>query len=347
MAQSKGLVLITGINGYVASTAARLYIDDGYTVRGTARNPTASRELLHEVFAKELESGQLEIVEVKDITVPGAFDEAVKGVNVIAHLASPVAFSFEKAQPVIDAALKGTTAVYESALKFAGSSLKTVIQMSSVAAVVDRTKPAPYKYTEQNWNDPALKDLEEKGDDAGVSIYQASKVLAERAFWDFKKKNNPGWNFIAINPGFISGPPLNLPKDPAKIHETVIGIYHGLSGTTPKPLGGSGSLVDVRDVGRLLVFAADHPDKVAGRRLIAISGPSSPQKILDVLNEHYPQRKDIIPKGEPGAGYNKDGSLPEGASFFDTTAVPEITGQPWISVDKIIVDSAKAFERYL
>lgn len=42
--------------------------------------------------------------------------------------------------------------------------------------------PAPgASYSEDDWNEAALKDVEEKGAQAGVGvIYSASKVLAER-----------------------------------------------------------------------------------------------------------------------------------------------------------------------
>ena len=79
MAQSKGLVLITGVNGYIAQTTAKAFLDAGYSVRGTARSRASSLKLLGEVYKQYLDAGNLEIVEVKDITMPGAFDEAVKG----------------------------------------------------------------------------------------------------------------------------------------------------------------------------------------------------------------------------------------------------------------------------
>ena len=85
---SKGLVLITGINGYIASTAAKYFLDSGFTVRGTARNRSSSLELLDEVFGESIRNGRLEIVEVRDMTEPNAFDQAVEGVRVVAHLAT-------------------------------------------------------------------------------------------------------------------------------------------------------------------------------------------------------------------------------------------------------------------
>jgi GDP-D-mannose dehydratase len=79
MSQSKGLVLITGVNGYNANTAAKAFLDAGYSIRGTARSKASSLKFFEETFKEYIDAGRFEVVEVKDITVPGAFDEAVKG----------------------------------------------------------------------------------------------------------------------------------------------------------------------------------------------------------------------------------------------------------------------------
>lgn len=201
MSESKGLVLVTGINGYIASATAKWFLDAGYNVRGTARNRQSSLELLHEVFSEHIESGRFEVVEVKDMTVPGAFDEAVKGVSAIAHLAAPISFSFTEAEPVIHAATQGLLTVFQSALKFAGPQMKVAITMSSVASIASKKEP-PYMFTEKDWNNPAVEAIKEQGDAAGGPvIYQASKTLAEKAFWEFKEKNKPNWAFVAVNPG--------------------------------------------------------------------------------------------------------------------------------------------------
>jgi len=72
------IVLISGVNGYIASQTAKAFLDAGYSVRGTVRNLSSGENLLQvlEVF---VQVGRFEIVEVKDITVNGAFDKAVKG----------------------------------------------------------------------------------------------------------------------------------------------------------------------------------------------------------------------------------------------------------------------------
>ena len=82
-----GLILITGANGYIASITVQEAIKRGYKVRGTVRSIEKNKWML-EHFGPNLE-----LVEVPDLAAPNAFDEAVKGVDGVAHLASTVNFS--------------------------------------------------------------------------------------------------------------------------------------------------------------------------------------------------------------------------------------------------------------
>lgn len=79
---SKGLVLITGVNGYIAAVAAKHFLDHGYSVRGTVRKVASVKEIAEGPLKKYADAGTFTVVEVPDITVDGAFDEAVKGIRV-------------------------------------------------------------------------------------------------------------------------------------------------------------------------------------------------------------------------------------------------------------------------
>ena len=70
-------VLITGINGYIASVLGQYLLTKGYSIRGTARSKRTTEPLLEGPYAPYLE--RIRIYEVPDMTVDGAFDEAVKG----------------------------------------------------------------------------------------------------------------------------------------------------------------------------------------------------------------------------------------------------------------------------
>ena len=78
--QSNGkTVLITGINGYIASVLGLEILSKGYNLRGTTRSKYRAAALLDHAY-KDYAS-RVEIFEVRDMTEPGAFDEAVRGTS--------------------------------------------------------------------------------------------------------------------------------------------------------------------------------------------------------------------------------------------------------------------------
>jgi nucleoside-diphosphate-sugar epimerase len=91
---SPAKVLVTGANGYLATWVVKKYLEAGYSVRGTVRSLSKSA-FLNDTFAHY--GDRFELVVVEDITKDGAFDEAVKDVDAIAHTASP--FHYKATDP--------------------------------------------------------------------------------------------------------------------------------------------------------------------------------------------------------------------------------------------------------
>ena len=75
------MVLVTGVNGFIASHIADQILLAGYKVRGTART-AAKAEHLKEYWDKKYGLGKVEIVEVPELGIKGAFDEVVKGMHI-------------------------------------------------------------------------------------------------------------------------------------------------------------------------------------------------------------------------------------------------------------------------
>jgi len=200
MAKEGGqIVLISGVNGYIAAQVAKAFLDAGFKVRGTSRSTANTKPLTEGPLKAAFEARDFEVAEVPDITIPGAFDEAVKGVSAILHTAAPVSLSFTDPEPVMHAAIQGTSSILNSALK-AGSQLKSVVLMSSIAAVMGAQQP-PHTFTEKDWNDFSEGEVERLGKEASsVHIYFASKTAAERTLWDFQKQHTPSFTATAINP---------------------------------------------------------------------------------------------------------------------------------------------------
>jgi nucleoside-diphosphate-sugar epimerase len=71
------VLVITGINGYLASVLGHILLAKGYSIRGTVRSLRSANALLEGAYAPFKE--QVTIYEVPDITVDGAFDDVVRG----------------------------------------------------------------------------------------------------------------------------------------------------------------------------------------------------------------------------------------------------------------------------
>ncbi|KAK2059165.1 NAD dependent epimerase/dehydratase [Colletotrichum caudatum] len=350
MSSTKGLTLVTGANGFIGARTVEAFLLAGYSVRAVVRSQNSAADLTN-ALPSHAASGQLSTAIVPDITVPGAFDDAVKGVTVIAHLASPVEFANTNAEQVLGAAVKGTLSIMDSAAGEPG--LKSFVYMSSIVAIRGNgPRFVGRAVTEADWNDDAEEALEKAGKDAnGAQIYVASKVKAERAFWEFRERNQGrvGFTMTTINPVWVVGPPLILPKDPRKLSDTAIVTYRVMNGEELPPLGpGNGTHVDVRDVARLAVFAAEKADVADGQRYIAGGSENyaNIQAYCDILRKAYPGRRDIIKEGEPGQGYLKDYSTPSDGRAVDATKAVKATGQGWIPFEKMVLDAAKSYEIY-
>jgi nucleoside-diphosphate-sugar epimerase len=77
---SDSVVLVTGVNGFLGSHIADQFLSSGFRVRGTVRSiPKA--ENIRKALVEKHGQGRFEVISVPDITIDGAFDEAVKGIK--------------------------------------------------------------------------------------------------------------------------------------------------------------------------------------------------------------------------------------------------------------------------
>ncbi|KAL0940090.1 nad dependent epimerase [Colletotrichum truncatum] len=337
---TKGLVLVTGINGFIGGRTAEAFLQAGYSVRGTVRSKASAKAT---VEALSQYGEKLEITEVPDITIPGAFDEAVKGVVAIVHLAQPVTFAFPHPNVLLELVRTATTRILESATNVL--SVKSVVLMASISSVLQR-KEGPYTYTEKDWNHEALDLVAQLGEKApGPLVYVASKVAGEKAFWEFRDKQKPSFTMTAVHPVYVSGPPLTSPESADKIAGSLAYIWKVMSGEEiPGPLAGFGWYVDVRDVAKLVVFAVENADQADGERYISSSAYGPPQAAADILRKSYPDLP--IKEGQPGEGYLPGFKTP-GKLIVDGSKAEKAVGEEYIPYDQSVLDTAKMFEPLL
>ncbi|VDB82649.1 unnamed protein product [Peniophora sp. CBMAI 1063] len=298
-------VLVSGVNGYVGAWVAESYLAEGFTVRGTVRSIARAGQHLRETFAKY--GDKFELVEVTDITARGAFDEAVRGIDAVAHTASPFHLHAEDPSEIIDPAVKGTLSILHSILEH-GAGVKRLVLTSSIVSIWSLHIDKLTVFTEKDWNEQAIQIVNEKGRDAdAASKYGASKTLAEKAAWAFVKEHKPAWDLAVINPPFIWGPPIHEVHSADKLNTSQKMFFDILIGTWPEAYDATGyTAVDVRDIALAHVRATQLP-QAGGERVLISSFNGYPQDVLDVANAIQPRIWDALPAGaKPGSTKDKD-----------------------------------------
>ncbi|KAI0368225.1 D-lactaldehyde dehydrogenase [Pilatotrama ljubarskyi] len=267
-------VLVTGANGFIGLWVVHELLARGYTVHGAVRSEGKAQALAEHIARKFPEAKErFKSFTVADITEPGAFDEAIKGADGVVHTASPVTSSLDDPEAYIQPAVQGTIGILKSALR---SEVKRVVITASIAGIASSTIALPRVYTEADWNDAAVKVIEEEGRNAPGQIkYDASKTLAERAAWGFMTQhdNEARFDLCMINPSWVFGPLADdtLPS-PAAMSATPLYLYNMLF-TTPPPAERTPkclNYVDVRDVTEMLIKALE-VQEAGGQRIISNS----------------------------------------------------------------------------
>ena len=248
--QPRELVTVTGASGFIASHLVAQLLERGYRVRGTVRSLERPGKYQ---FLRDLPGAdeRLELVE-GELLEPGSYDEAVDGAAIVFHTASPYAVDVDDPQrDLIDPALEGTRNVLGSCQRAGG--VERVVLTSSMAAISDEPIPG-HVFTEEDWNTRSTLDR---------NPYYLSKTLAERAAWEFVEDPEVGFDLVVINPYMVVGPSLtpSLNTSNAVLKDILEGTYPGIMDL-------SWGFVDVRDVARAHVLAAETPE-AQGRYLTA------------------------------------------------------------------------------
>ncbi|KAF5183268.1 Tetraketide alpha-pyrone reductase, partial [Thalictrum thalictroides] len=212
----KGVVCVTGASGYLASWLVKRLLLAGYHVKGTVREPGNDKKLAH-LWKLEGAKERLQLVKA-DLMEDGSFDEAIMGCDGVFHTASPVLrpTSDPKAE-ILDPAINGTLNVLRSCKK--NPHIKKVVLTSSSGAVRVREDIDPIvPLDESSWSSVEVCQKFQVW-------YPLSKILAEKAAWEFAKEN--GIHLITLLPSFIIGPSLS--HELCSTASDVLGLLKGES----------------------------------------------------------------------------------------------------------------------
>lgn len=340
------LVLITGITGFLAAHVldAVLASPKGYRVRGTLRSMGKKEELLSRLSAKDQE--RVEFVQVDD-TATSDLLGAVRGVEIIHHVASPYQLNVEDAErDLLIPAVEGTL----NLLRFAKheKSVKKIVITSSFAAVTSFKSGGPnragYTYTAEDWNPSTYQDAIEAGG-AGAFSYSVSKKLAEQSAWDYVANEKPQFEIACVNPPMIYGPTLQPGVKMSNINTSSKTIYGLISSADQMPEDRLPLFCLARDVGDAHVAATEKSDGM-GRRYLLCGGKFTWAHAVNYIAEQYPDLESRLPKGwkEASQSLRDPGTI----SSLDTKPAESILGltfHDWQSTLRETLDSLLELEK--
>ncbi|MDR3509712.1 MAG: NAD-dependent epimerase/dehydratase family protein [Caulobacteraceae bacterium] len=251
--------LVSGGSGFVASHLIQQLLAAGDTVHTTVRSLGAAAKVAPLLELQKAYPGKLQIFEA-DLLKPGSFDAAMKGCDVVYHVASPFLMPEQIKDgrtQMLEPALQGTHNVLASVE--ATPTVRRVVLTSTVGAIfgdyIDVLQMEGQVLSEKYFNTTSSVDY---------NAYHYSKVVAEQEAWRICGLQNR-WDMVSINPGLILGPSLTPTSESGSLFlldELLKGyFFYGVP-----DLGFT--TVDVRDVAQAHIAAAKTP-KANGRYIVA------------------------------------------------------------------------------
>ncbi|KAB8237116.1 uncharacterized protein BDW43DRAFT_307400 [Aspergillus alliaceus] len=268
------LVLLTGATGFIGFQTLLDALKAGFRVRCAVRSVEKGEALLSQPALQPLlqtpdnQQPLVEIAIVPDITVPGAFNEAILGSSYVIHGASPLRFTkpgpLDAEADFLAPARRGTLEILEAAATT--TTVGRVVITSSVAtfvspkiwAGVERVDPNN-PLTPKHRVPPPTPPFPH----AGVA-YVASKVASLEVTETFLKNNNPRFGVVSVHPSWVLGRAECAGNDPAALFNTTNSlvlstVVQGNKSPYPSMMR---AVVDVHDIARIQVQSLQQPDVV-------------------------------------------------------------------------------------
>ena len=312
-------VQVTGRSGYIASFCIAQLLREGLQVRTSLR--IATREaMLRATLRKVVHADdRLEVV-VADLDADGGWREACSDCSGVLHVASPLPTRTPRDDDeLVRPARDGTLRVLKAA-RDAGA--RRMVMTSSTAAVAYGHGGRSRSFTEADWSDPS--------DRTDSSAYERSKMIAERAAWEWRSREGRALELVTICPGAVIGPVLG-----GDFSASLDIVRRLMDGSLPGLPRFDWPLADVRDNADLHARALRAPD-AAGQRFIGAGRFYWMEDIARVLRDRVPEVAAKVP------GRRLPGWLVRLSSVFD----PVVRGRLF-ELDKERPVSAEKAQREL
>lgn len=246
-------VLVTGGTGFIGAHCILQLLGAGYDVRTTVRDLRRETDVRAMLKVGGADAGSRLSFVAADLEKDAGWPEAVAGCEYVLHVASPFPPTLPKHEddlivPARDGALRVLRAARDAGVR-------RLVLTSSFAAIGYGQEPRTFDETD--WT-----NLQGEG----LTPYVKSKTIAERAAWDWIRKEGGAFELSVVNPVVVFGPALG-----ADYSTSILLVQRLMDGAMPGcPRLKFGS-VDVRDVADLHLRAMTAA-AAKGERFLAVAG---------------------------------------------------------------------------
>lgn len=295
-------ILVTGATGFIGGHCVGELLNRNYRVKAAVRSLEKFNQL--KAGCPVDKQHLLTHVIIADIASVAQLVAGVKGCTGILHLASPYTYTVNDfVEGLLNPALNGTLSILKAAKQ--EPAIKRVVITSSFAAVFDASKgmQSGVILSESSFS-PLTYDDGASTKDPAVA-YRASKIVAERAAWDFIKQENPSFDISVLCPPMVFGPvfapQLVYSIEDLNFSNQAIWNIIQTKSSDPVPPTKGYIWVDVRDLAFAHAEALFHP-QASNQRFIISAGDFDNQEIADILRESLERSivESYIPIGNPG-----------------------------------------------
>jgi len=335
---SSDLVLITGATGHVGFRVLVVTLEAGYRVRAAVRNQEKADTILAAPSIKALNPGsRLTFTFVPDILADGAFDEAVKGVDSIIHIASPIVTGIPSDKfetHLIQPAVKGTTGILYSAKS--NPNIRRIVITSSEVAVIP-WEPLIAVETGDIFTDSNRIQSPIGPYGSEFEAYAASKAIALNKTEEFIQTEKPSFDVINVMPSYVIGK-NELVTDAKNITVGTNGAAFGPVLGVDAKLARPGTTVHLDDVARVHVLALD--PKIPGNQSFFLNSEGLKGTIwedaIDIVASNFPEavKKGVLPN---------NGKAPTKSTKIDARRTEEVFGFKFKSYEEQVLSVTRHY----
>ncbi|KFX91782.1 hypothetical protein O988_07590 [Pseudogymnoascus sp. VKM F-3808] len=296
-----GLVLITGVNGFIGSHIANNLLKLGYRVRGSVRSAEKAA-WIKDAMTEHHPSAAFETVLVPDVSATGAWNEAVKGVEGIVHVAADMSFGADP-NKVITPMVTGVRNILRAAADSKEGLVKRFVLTSSNRAALTPIFDKEFTLDTSWWNTSAVEAAWRPAPYKAERIwdvYSALKTQCEQEIWTFSRNEKHDFVINSVLPCFVTGPILHA-KQQGSTGKWVTDFWNDPGHYEPLTNFGASWFVDVEDAALLHIAALTQED-VKSERLLGFADTFNFNSWVDIFRQLDPSKP--WPADDPTQGHD-------------------------------------------